>query len=181
MTPDIILPDPYGYAKSREKDLDFSLPWDKIASLKYKTWNKFKIDIPLLRKRSEKRVKASKEFGIIQKSVDYLNKRRDDTKVTLNLKETEKEDAENKKISKELKLDKINKSVVVTNVDASLRAHANYLPKSSDHDKKWKEEFAQRKKEWVESLQKDPILEESLFIMDDLIKESLGKKLSLVK
>lgn len=44
----------------------------------------------------------------------------------------------------------------------------NPTPKKVDK-KAWKEEFDQRRKEWVEGLQKDAILEEALFIIHDML------------
>jgi carboxyl-terminal processing protease len=178
VTPDVILPDPFGYVKSRERDIEYSLPWDKIEALSYKKWKNDKWNIKKLKKRSANRVKKSKRFDVIEKSVDYLTKRREDTTVSLNIEKVKKQNAENKKMSEKLKLETINKDIQVSNVDASLKAHSSYKPKK--RDKKWEEEFAERKKEWVEALQKDPILEESIFILDDIIKSMKGKKLSMV-
>jgi carboxyl-terminal processing protease len=170
VTPDVILPDPYAYTEGQEQELDYSLPWDKIEALKYNVWTKHKVDLESLKKRSAERVKTNKRFEVIKKSVDYLTKRREDTAVSLNIDEVKAEDAANKKMAEELKLEDINPEIVVSRMDESLLAHSSN--KINKNDQKWKEEFETRKKDWAENLQKDPILEESLYIMDDLAKMS---------
>ena len=50
VTPDIIIPDPMGYAKNREQDLDYSLKWDQVKNLITKKWSKFDLKINQLKK-----------------------------------------------------------------------------------------------------------------------------------
>ena len=54
VTPDIIIPDPMGYAKNREQDLDYSLKWDQVKKLSYNKWDKFNLGIEDLKRKSEK-------------------------------------------------------------------------------------------------------------------------------
>ncbi len=176
VVPDIILPDPMGYAQSREQDLDYSLPWSKVGSLKYDKWGKHNLtNIDILKQRSSFRVKESPKFKKIIDSVSFLNKRRDDTIVTLNLKALKKEAEENKKITEKLKLDEENKNILVSHFEHSLRKHENVRPAD---EKQWKKDFAQRKEEWIEGIRKDVLLEETLSIMTDFIGHINGTKLS---
>ena len=178
VTPDIILPDPFGYAENREQDLDYSIPWDKVKPREYKKWDKFSYSLPILKKRSGVRVSKDDGFKKIQESVSYLTKRREDTKVSLNLKKVLKEDEENKKITEKLKNEKVDKKIIVSDFEQSLMAHENV--RESDK-KRWKKDFEKRKEDWVESLAGDPMIGETLFIMDDIINQVQGKKLSMVK
>ncbi len=177
VTPDIFLPDPMAYSKSREQDLDNALPWDQVAPKKFTPWKK-DFNLPLLKKRSAKRVKNDKRFKKINESVAYYSKRREDTKVTLNLKELQKEDEESEKIMEKLKLDDRNEKILVSEFEASLKAHQKVL---KGEEAQWKKDFEQRKEEWIKGLQMDPGLEESLYIIDDMLRAKAGKKLSMVK
>lgn len=177
VTPNIIFPDPYGYTENREQDLDYSLKWDQVPSQVYAALNVKDLMIPLLKKRSEKRIKKDARFKKIIKSTEYLVKRRKQTKVSLNLKVVRKEDADNKKMAKTLEMKDKTKNLLITNFEASLLAHQ----KINKGDKKhWKKDFDKRKKEWVDQLRLDPALEETMYIIEDLLKSQKGKKLSMV-
>lgn len=174
VTPDIFLPDPMSYTKSREKDLDYSLAWDEIARQSYTPWPKPKYDLGVLKKRSEKRVEKDERLQKISKSVAYLTKRRDDTRFPLNLDDLRKQDDENKKFSEELKKGEQNRDIVVTHYDDALKV--SHKIRKGD-EKKWSEDLKQRKEEWVEGLQKDSQLGETLFIMKDMISSQRGEAL----
>jgi len=174
VTPDIILPDPMGYTKNREKDLEYSLKWDKVKALNYTPWKKGSFDLALLKKRSQKRIKDSKRYQMIQKSVDYLTQRREDTLVSLHLDTVLKEDEENAKMTKQLKLEDENKEILVSNFEKSLRGNIDIKKEDEEH---WKEDFKKSKEEWVKQLRTDAGLEEALFIIDDMVKINKGQKL----
>ena len=178
VTPDIILPDPMGYAENREQDLDYAIPWDQVNPQDYKVWDKFTFKMPLLAQRSNKRVSKSERFKKIKDSLEYLTKKKDETKVSLNLKQVLKEDEENKKITDRLKEKEASKGLEVLNFEKSLMAHEKINP---GEEERWKEDFEQRKEDWVKTLVEDPMIEETMFIMDDMIRQTQGKKLSMVK
>lgn len=166
ITPDIILPDIASYTDSREQDLDYSLPWDQISARSFKKWAKFNYNIPDLKKKSEARVSKDDNIQQINRNLDYLNKKKKETVVSLNLTKVKAEDAENKKMAEKLKLDKENMNLQVTDFEDSLKAHE----KIKDADKKkWEGDFAQRKDEWVSSLRKDSVLSETVLIANDII------------
>ena len=168
VTPDIILPDPFSYLESREKDLEYSLPWDQIGAQKYSKWNKHNYNLVSLKDKSSSRVKESPRFQKINKSVDFLMKRKNDTSIVLNLKQLQTEEAKNKKIVEEFKLEDEDKNLLVTSFEDSLKAHDNL--KAID-TKKWKKDFEQRKEEWVKSLRQDVILTETMQIAQDMVKQ----------
>lgn len=178
VTPDIVLPDPMGYTKNREKDLEYSLKWDKVKPLNYTPWRKGAYDLSLLKKRSKERVKKSKRYQMIQKSVDYLTKRREDTLVSLHLDTVLAEDKENEKMTKQLKLDEENKEILVTNFEKSLRGNIDIKKEDEAH---WKEDFKKTKEDWVKQLRTDAGLEEALYIIDDMVKINKGQKLGMAK
>lgn len=168
VTPDIVLPDPFSYLESREKDLEYSLPWDQIGAQKFSKWNKFSYNVQSLKDRSSSRVKDSARFQKINRSVDFLMKRKNDTSVVLNLKQLQAEEQKNKKIVEEFKLEDEDKNLLVTSFEDSLKAHDNL--KAID-TKKWKKDFEQRKEEWVKSLRQDVILTETMNIAGDMVKQ----------
>lgn len=177
ITPDIVIPDPLAYAENREQDLDYSLKWDKVAPLNYEPWKKYSYDIPLLKKRSEQRVEKNERLKKIEESVAYLRERREDTVVSLNMSEVIAEDKKNEEMVKKFELKDENKKILVTDFEASLRAHEKI---NKEDEKQWQKDFEQRKKDWVEGLRKDPGLEESLFVIDDILNLKKRKKLTMV-
>ncbi len=178
ITPDVILPDPMGYADNREQDLDNAIPWDTVKPQSFTKWDKYSYNVPFLVKESKKRVSKNEQFQKIIKSIEYLRKRKDDTLVSLNLKQVQKEDEESKKKTDSFKIEKEDKDIVVSNFEESLMAHEKVR---KDDLERWKKDFEQRKKDWVESLQKDPMIGETIFIMNDMIHDIGAKKLSKAK
>jgi len=176
--PDIVLPDPNGYMESREQDLDYALTWDKVPKRNYVTWSKHKFDVPLLVQKSKKRMKKSKGIQKIIESVEYLKKRKNETLVSLNLKNVKNRDKKNKRIADRLKLDDENKSILVSAYERSIKDQIKIRP---GDDKQWKEDFKQRKDEWVKKLRQDPILEETLFIVEDVVNSQKTQKMIMVK
>ena len=102
-----------------------------------------------------------------------VNKKKKDTLVSLNLKQVQTEDAQNKKMAEELKMDEEDKNLLVTSFEDSLKAHENIRPGDM---KKWSKDFDQRKEEWVKSLRQDVVLEESVKVANDVIKTLKPKK-----
>lgn len=168
VTPDIIIPDPMSYAENREQDLTYSLKWDQIKPKKYKKWSKHDYNLKKLISDSKKRVAKNDRLQKVQESVDYLRKRRKDTELKLNIDSWMKEEEENKKKLEELKLDEENKNLKVTHFEESLKSHETV---KKGEEKQWKEDFKQRKEEWVSTLRKDAGLEEAIYIMRDMIDQ----------
>ncbi len=176
--PDVAIPDPMSYSKSREQDLDYSLEWDSIAAKPYNVWKKFTYNLPSLVERSQKRSATNQRFKRINESVTYLKKKQDETSVSLNIDEVIEEDKQNKAMSEKLKLDEKNKNLTVTHFEESLKDTIKF---SSPDDKKWKNDLQIMKDEWIESLQEDPGLEEAIWVADDIVKTIQGIPLAAVK
>jgi carboxyl-terminal processing protease len=167
VVPDLILPDIFSYVESREKDLEYSLPWDQIQALPFNKWNKFTYNLPALKEKSLSRIKSDSRFIKITKNIDYLNKKKKDTLVSLNLKQVQAEDVQNKKMADELKMEEEDKNVLVSNFEDSLKAHENIKPSEM---KKWAKDFEQRKDEWIKTLRQDAVLAEGFFVAQDIVK-----------
>jgi len=173
VTSDIVLPDFFSYVESREKDLEYSLPWDQIQARPFAKWSKFSYNLPQLKEKSLLRVKNNQRFNKIVKNVEYLNKKKKETLMSLNLKQLQTEDAQNKKMAEELKFDDENKDLLVTSFEDSLKAHDNIKPGDM---KKWSKDFDQRKEEWIKTLRQDVVLEEAVQVANDIVKTIKPKK-----
>lgn len=173
VVPDLSLPDLFSYVDSREKDLEYSLPWDQIKPMNFSKWNKFTYNLSLLKEKSAERVKVNPRFIRLNKNLDYLNKKKKETLVTINLKKQLEEDAKSKKMSEELKLEEEDKKLLVTHFEESLKEHENVRPQDM---KKWQKDFDQQKEEWVKLLRQDPVLSESVLVANDIVKAINPKK-----
>jgi len=83
VTPDIVLPDPYEFIETGEKELDNPLPWDEITKAEYKEFDK--INYASIIKRSKARVAKNAQFGLIQDQAKDVKSRKDNTKFNLSL------------------------------------------------------------------------------------------------
>ena len=172
ITPDIVIPDPFGYVENREKDLEYGLAWDRIEKKTYKMWNKHKYKIDALKKKSSRRVAKNPRFKKITKSVKYIVKRRNDTNYSLNLKKVMAKKERDKKISKTLKLDDKNEKIMVRHFRDAMEKNKKI---AKIDEKRWQEDFVRRKEDWNDRLAKDVGIEEALFVMEDMIKQIKGK------
>jgi len=177
VVPDIIMPDIFSYVESREKDLEYALPWDQIQAKNFKKWNKFTYNVSSLKEKMNQRIKSNPSFLKLNKNIDYLNKKKKDTVVSLNLKQVLAQEAIDKKVSEELKMEEEDKNLLVSNFEDSLKAHENIKPGDM---KKWQKDFVQRKEEWVKSLRQDVILSESVKIAEDIVASLKPVKLGNV-
>ena len=151
VVPDIALPDRYAYLESGEQSLDYAIPYQKTEPVAHAKWGK-KLPIKELKAKSSKRVAKSSQFAKINESVKWYTQRKDDTKRTLNLKELKAFRKEAQKKSEEFELDKENENILVKALD----------PAKTDAAKETEKEFSK-------SLRTDPVIEETLNIMKDMV------------
>tara|TARA_X000000950_G_C13615960_1_gene537313 strand:- start:384 stop:749 length:366 start_codon:yes stop_codon:yes gene_type:complete len=112
-------------------------------------------------------MKSNKKLQKIKGSVDYLISKREDTIVSLNERKVKEEDKKNKETLDKFKIEDKNASILVANFEDALSEDENI---KKQNKKKWQEDVDQRRKDWEEGIQKDGVLEETLFIMNDMIK-----------
>jgi len=153
--PDIVLPDPYFYIETGEKELDNPMPWDEIEKATYVPYAGISYD--KIKKSSQDRVKKSKEFSLVEVEAKAIKSKRDDTKYSLNLEkyaaEVKKYKEENKKyedLTKDLK-----------GFDATLM-QVDVQRLSADTNK------LNREKKWALNLKKDIYLQEATHVISDL-------------
>lgn len=153
VTPDIILPDVMSVLEKGERFLDYSLPWGQVAAVDFKPWTEFSFDKKKLSSNSSERVKKSPRFKKIYDSIDWYKVRKDETLKSLKFESYLAERDLILKKSKEFEeLPEANKSVVVESLI-----------------KEKKEEDKERFIKLEETIQKDPFIDESINILDDML------------
>jgi carboxyl-terminal processing protease len=154
VVPDIALPDIYAYLGVGEKSQKNSLPWDTVPSLSFSTWGAAPHDLAEIRKRSEQRLAANPRFLLVAENIARLKKQRQDTMATLNLKKFQ---SEQESLFQEA--EKFNQQQAVYPYLRATANDGNGDPAPAQDEKR---------KEWLDGLRKDPVIEEALRILDDL-------------
>lgn len=152
--PDIVLPDPYSEIESGEKELDFPMPWDEISRAEYTSLHRF--DVNKLKSKSSERVRKNNSFSLIQEQSDFLKRKKDDTKYSLNLKRFREEEKSIKEENKRYDSGKAE----IKNFESEL-LELDMEAVSGDTTRLNKE------KKWAEALRKDLYLYETTNILRD--------------
>jgi len=95
VVPDVVLPSRNNYAEVGEASLENPLSWDTIESAKYEKLNRIQPILPEVRKRSETRVAADRDFSYLQEDIVLFKKLMADKSVSLNEETRLKEKKEN--------------------------------------------------------------------------------------
>ncbi len=152
VTPDIILPDQFAHLESGEKFLDYSIPWGQVKPVKFERW-KSKYDLKKLKNDSLSRVKKDEKFKHVMDTIKWYKEQKEKTKRSLTLKDFEKERAEIRIKTDIFKKELENKNLMVKDL-------------SGNKDKAQQEKF----EDFAKTLKKDAVIEESIHIMDDMLK-----------
>lgn len=155
---DIVLPDNYSYIKAGEKEYESAMGWSEIAPVKYQQ-NVYKVtNMNALKAASALRVKNNPEFAKIDKYAKYLKNQQDVKTYTLNLDKYRKELETRKKESESMKesTDPIKNLNVINPV-----ADNGYIQMDSSR--------IARNNSWVDAVKKDVYIEESMYIIKDII------------
>lgn len=159
VTPDIILPDNFFYIKTGERDRDYAMEWTEIDPVDYDQ-DVLEVDnISKLRRRSEKRIEDNAAFQRILANAKRVEQQREESSYPLALDEYREMREERQRQSDEF--DGVMDHVVLENI-ANLDEDLPGI--EADESKK------ARNEEWLESVSKDIYIEETLQIMQDMIK-----------
>lgn len=159
VTPDIILPDQFSHLETGEQFLDHSIPWGEVKPVKFKKWDS-DWNMKALRANSKGRVEKSEKFQHLMESIDWYKKQKEQTGRSLTMADFEKERKEIREKTDIFKKEQINDKLVVKDL-------------SGKTDKASKEKF----QDFSETLKKDAVIEESVMIVNDLVKMSSKKHL----
>ncbi len=157
VTPDIVLPDNYMFLPTGEKDYDYPMEWSEIKPAEF---SQDVVDLnflDLLNDKSEDRVAKNDIFQKIKRNAMRLKKQSDFSNYSLHFEKYSDYQEERKAEADEFK-DMLQpfEGLKIANLKADLAAI------NQDDSKK------ARNDDWLERLQKDPYLEESLKIMKDM-------------
>jgi carboxyl-terminal processing protease len=84
VTPDVVVPDAYSTLGEGEQETDFPLPWDEIAPAPFRPWSGA-ASLKQLAAASNNRVATNPGLRLITESVERMQKRKKDTRVSLSL------------------------------------------------------------------------------------------------
>lgn len=158
VTPDIVLPDPYAYMETGEKSLDHAIPYNEVNEVDFQKWNKYSYDMKKLRDNSSIRVNKSKKFKQVIDSIEWFKKRKDNTNRLVTLSAISKDREEVNKKNEEFKdKDEIKSLKAISTI--------NVVDEVSK----------ERKEEFEKNLRKDAVLEEAMFIFNDILKSKSVK------
>ncbi len=155
VTPDIVLPDQFSHLESGEKFLEHAIPWSDVRAVKYDKW-KPKYDIQQLRVASQQRVKKNEKFKHLVSSIDWYKKQKEKSKRSLVASDFERERKAIREKADIFKKEDENKDLLVKDLSPNSRDKAQ-IEKFEDFSK---------------GLKKDAVIEESLMIMNDMLKAS---------
>jgi carboxyl-terminal processing protease len=77
VTPDVLLSDAYTYIDRGEREQDFTMPWDEISPVDYKTWKLSPADIARVRKDSRERTQGDPIFSVVEENAQRMKRQRD--------------------------------------------------------------------------------------------------------
>lgn len=155
VTPDIILPDQFSHLESGEKFLDYSIPWGQVKPVEFKRWTDNKWDMKQLKANSMARVKKNEKFQHIEDAMKWYKEQKEKTKRSLTAVDFEKERQELREKADVFKKELENKDLKVIDLSSS---------KEKAHQEKF-EEFSK-------TLRKDAVIEESMHILSDVLKNT---------
>lgn len=164
VTPDIALPDRFdGFDDEDfgERNNKSALPWDDIPAANYKPTNSIP-NMQQLATLSQSRVSANPTFKLIQESSEYLKKKKDDNRVSLNEAKYIKEQEEVNETSK--KLEELEKKATPLDMGNAPADLARINADSSS---------VAKNKEWLKNVGKDIYISETMNIINDMQKGSM--------
>jgi carboxyl-terminal processing protease len=171
VTPDVMLPDPSAYIDSGEKELKHAIPASKIDPAQYSKWP-VQYDTKALATKSSVRVAKNPQLSKIANATAVLRARKNDTKVPLAKPAWEKRRDEQKAAldaaSPDLK--KVQPMFTVKPLEDSPAAATSPPPggKGAQPDEKMTK--------WRDNLAKDPWVEETLNIFNDMTSPRTAAK-----
>ncbi|MBF0297870.1 MAG: carboxy terminal-processing peptidase [Oligoflexia bacterium] len=182
VTPDIILPDRLEAIETGEKFLDYSLKWDEVRPISFDKWTLSELNLAKLTQNSRKRVQSNEKFQKMQKIIEIIKKRKDDTQVNLNIDDLKAKQEKLKEENKIYKIDKVNEKILVFKEKQGHFKKIDF-PKENESDSDLSSLSNKKKKaikgranniddedeDWISDLRKDPFIEESLNVLKDLV------------
>ncbi|MGG5576449.1 carboxy terminal-processing peptidase [Myroides sp. C15-4] len=151
---DIILPDRYSYIDMGERDMDNAMPWDKIDRANYTPYNN---DFTAVIHKSKSRIAGNDQFKLIDENAQWINERKDEKSISLNLKQYEEKQKEvDAKVKKFKAISKYNNKLTFMSLPSEIeRIKTDTI-------------LEQKRDRWHESLNSDVYVEEGIRILKDI-------------
>lgn len=160
--PDIELTDNYKYLEVGEQEYDHAMEWTEIPKLSYQQ-NVFVVDnVEQLRNLSKSRMDTSQVFKLMDENALRLKKMRDLTTASLNLEKYRTEESQRHMESDKFSLISERSTKLIPSPSAAFSA--------TDIAMADKKTLEQRQEEWFRTIKKDVHLEESVMILQDMIR-----------
>lgn len=163
---DVAVPDRYSYIDVGERDYDNPLPWDQIEPAKYKKWEGYK-DLAKVVKSSQERMATNEQLNLIDQNAKWIKEQRDLTVFPLNFEAYSERNSMIEKKSEKFK--KINEYTTPLEY-VSLPYELNQIEKDSV--------LGEKRDRWHKNLKKDVYVEEAIYVLEDLRKQTKGLKLA---
>lgn len=157
VTPDVVLPDPYLYIDSGEKEQPYPLAWDEITPLPYKPWVTTGSYLDKAAQKSEVRVKQHPIFSKLQENALEVKSDRDKTRYPLQLQAFRAWMQEEKQQNDAYK--KLFEAIPGMSAQV-LTADNSYVKADPEREKTFNK--------WVEEIQKDPYVFEAIQAVRDI-------------
>lgn len=161
--PDIILPDRFAYVETGEKELEYPMAWSEIPAVEYKQDIVDLSPKDQIRKKSETRIAQSEAFHLVDENAHRIKELRDQSVFPLHLekfrsllKGQEEEANKYKNIFPEIE------GMKVYNHPEDM----SYIQMDSSR--------IGRNEDWIKNLHKDGYIDETLWIMHDMINAGVA-------
>lgn len=166
---DVVVPSRYSYIDIGERDYKNPLPWDQIDEADYKPWKGYK-NIEKVVSLSNSRIKSNKQITLIDEHAKWIEKQSKENTYPLDFLSYRK--------LNEARQSKSEKFEAIDDYSSSFSFES--LP----YEKKMIETdsvLADKRKKWHKALQKDVYVEESVHVLDDLLRYTKDDKLAKAK
>lgn len=165
VTPDVLMPDMYEFAKYHEKDSPDALPWDEIAKAPIKPWNSG-YDLKTVDATANLRIKNNPTFGLLHSSTEWLAKQ-NDKEYPLNMTKYQTEQKTIRTTAKQME------SLLSLKQPMDVRFLTVDKSRVEGMDKYMADGF----NTWLKLLAKDIYLNETVNVINDMVvQERLVKK-----
>jgi carboxyl-terminal processing protease len=151
--PDIVLPNLFEHIKSGERYLDYSLPWDAIAPVKFSPWTDKPFDLTMLQKRSGDRVAKDEGLKIIAEEAVRAADLAEHSVMPIDLNSMRSQREESRLIREK--------------VGAHYRKYREEQGDGGEFDPS-EDEKGDPKEIWLKNVQEDPYIREAVNIVGDI-------------
>jgi len=160
VVPDIVLPDLYSSLDVGEKSQPYSLAWDTISALAFTPWKNSFRDLSEIKFRSRQRLSNSIRFQQIAANINRLKKQREKTSVNLNLKKFQAEQDMLFQEAEKFNREQVEFPYIQARLLEGDAASSSVAAKAT---------LEVKRKEWIDDLRRDPIVEEAIQVLNDWV------------